>query len=125
MMNLLDDAPADIASRVREVFVFLVEGTRRLSEFAAMPEPNEHDIYEWTDLRDHAYSDFRECLKLLEDGTIVERVLLNEEALLSRLRKSQTLEGRLARILEAEQPQSGDEPIAKDPESLRDVDPPS
>lgn len=120
MMNLLDDAPLAVAKDVRELFVYLVEGTRRLSEFAAMPEPDHVEIFVWVDLRDHAYDDFRECLQLLEAGTIVERVLLNEELLLSRLRSSQTLAARLTEALERDHAQDAVEPIAKDPETLRD-----
>jgi len=88
MLALVGDAPDRVGRGVRQTYVTLLEGIRRLL-VSVEPTWNSDDFERVAAARDDAEADFREVARILHDD-VIDRQLLNEQATLARLREDDT-----------------------------------
>ncbi len=100
LLALAPDAEANVATGVRSAAVHFFAGASRLNNYVATPRPNGIEIADWINLRDNAWRDFRDSIRILDDqvGMVA---LLREARILDARRAAETpsmeaLIGRLA-----------------------------
>jgi hypothetical protein len=98
LMSLLADVPEETAGAARDAYLFYLEGTRRLTEYADTRRPSGPEFFDWLQKRHDAAADLRECKASLERG-VIEIALLNAETMLRRKREEEEPFHQLGRAL--------------------------
>ncbi|MEK7328138.1 MAG: hypothetical protein AAB217_23085 [Chloroflexota bacterium] len=111
------ELPSDDAAGLRNAFVLLLEGIRRLQEHAAESPPHGVELFAWIRKRTDARTDLSECVQLLE-GCVIDEQLLDGEHLLRDKRELEEPFGQLARAIavEGELQDAADQLMSEDPQ---------
>jgi len=77
---------ASAAATVRSAAVFFFAGAGRLNNYVTTPRPDAaFDLSDWVKLRNDAWKDLRDCIRLLDDK-VGASILLQESRLLDSRR---------------------------------------
>ena len=105
----------EAAKGLRNAFVLLLEGIRRLQEHATEHQPQGVELLAWIRKRTDARTDLTECVQLLE-GCVIDQQLLDGEHLLRAKRELDEPFGQLARAIadEGELQEAAEQILADD-----------
>jgi len=81
LLSFAVDAEPAVASAVQSAAVHFWAGTRRLNEFLSTPCPDGIEAAEWMGLRDNAWLDLRDCVRILDQKAGANALLKEARAL--------------------------------------------
>lgn len=93
------NADSELCAAAESAAVHFFEGANCLNVFVSTPRPNGIEIADWVRLRDDAWADFRDCVRLL-DETVGASRLIQQARLVDAKRRSENpkLETMIAKL---------------------------